>query len=75
MGLFRPRGKRLVIEWLAAEYRDVGMLPPDEAMRRAVADYERDPEEASRRAGSFAGVVEGMTGQRNVDPRRVGRFR
>jgi hypothetical protein len=62
--------KRTIVEWLAAQYRDMVMLPPDEAKRRAEEDFARDPADAAERAGRFAGLVEGMTGVR--DPRRVG---
>ena len=64
--------KRTTIEWLAAKYRDMAMLPAAEAMRKAEAAYAADPVDAAARAGTFAGAVEGLTGQRNIDPRRVG---
>jgi hypothetical protein len=64
--------KRTAIEWLAAQYRDMAMLPPAEAMRRAEEDYAKDPADASERAGAFAGFVEAMTGER--DPRRIGNW-
>ena len=64
--------KRKIIEWLAAQYRDMAMLPPDEAMSKAKADYAADPVAASERAANFAGMVEAMTGV--SDPRRVGNW-
>lgn len=62
--------KRTVIEWLAAQYRDMMMMRPDEAMRKAEQDYADDPVAAEEEAGSFAGMVQGMTGV--DDPRRAG---
>jgi len=62
--------RRQIVEWLAAEYRDREMLPPDEAMHRADADYREDPLEASNRSAAFARKVITLSGRH--DPRRIG---
>lgn len=62
--------RRQIVEWLAAEYRDREMMPPDDALQRAEADFRQDPVDASNRSAAFAGMVLALTGCR--DPRRVG---
>jgi len=65
--------RREIVEWLAAQYRDMATMPAAQAKAQAEADYARDPVEAAKRAGSFAAYVESTTGVR--DPRRVGNWR
>jgi hypothetical protein len=65
--------KRTIIEWLAAQYRDMAVMPADKALRAAEADYAKDPIGAAERAATFSAYVEGMTGV--SDPRRVGNWR
>lgn len=71
MPMFWSR-KRTTVEWLAAQYRDMMMMNPGEAMRKAQEDYDADPDDAAKRAESFRGMVQGMTGV--DDPRRVGNW-
>jgi hypothetical protein len=62
-----------MIEWLAAMYRDMHYLAPEEAERRALADFRRDRDGALDMASRFAAMVEAMTGEK--DPRRIGNWR